>query len=143
MYGALDISVSGMVAQRVRMDTIAANLANADAVADAQGNPNPYRRRIAIFQPGDPSAVTNEGKALGVHVSAIELDQGDFRKIYDPSHPFARKEGEADAGYVYYPNVDTATENVNAVDAMRAYEANVAAAEATKSMIAQALRLLA
>lgn len=143
MYGALDISVSGMIAQRTRMDTIAANLANADAIADAHGNPNPYRRRMAIFQPGDPNASSPQGKALGVHVAAIEFDRGDFRKLYDPTHPMARKAGEEDAGYVYYPNVDSVTENVNAVDAVRAYEANVAAAEATKSMTAQALRLLA
>ncbi len=143
MYGALDISVSGMIAQRTRMDTIAANLANVDAIADAHGNPSPYRRRIAVFQPGDPQAVSPQGKALGVHVAAIQFDDGDFRKMYDPTHPYARPEGDRDAGYVYYPNVDPVTENVNAVDAVRAYEANVAAAEATKGMVAQALRLLA
>ena len=143
MYGSLDISVSGMIAQRTRMDTIAANLANANAVADANGNPNPYRRRIAIFEPGDPNATTSVGRDLGVHVAAIELDRGEFRKEWDPTHPMARKAGETDAGYVYYPNVDPVTENVNAIDAIRAYEANVAAAEATKTMAAQALRLLA
>lgn len=143
MYGALDISVSGLVAQRTRMDVIAANLANRDSIADADGNPAPYRRRLAVFQPGDPSATNERGRSLGVHVSAIELDSGAFRKVHDPDHPFAQPEGSPDAGYVYFPNIDPVTEQVNAVDAVRAYEANVAAAEATKSMIAQALRLIA
>jgi flagellar basal-body rod protein FlgC len=143
MYGALDISVSGLVAQRTRMDVIAANLANRESIVDAQGNPNPYRRRMAIFQPGDPTARTERGQSLGVHVGKIELDQSDFRKVLDPDSPYAQPEGSPDAGYVYYPNIDSVSENVNAVDAVRAYEANVAAAEATKSMIAQALRLIA
>ncbi|MDX2114371.1 MAG: flagellar basal body rod protein FlgC [Planctomycetota bacterium] len=143
MYGVLDISVSGMVAQRVRMDTIAANLANRDTILDAEGNPNPFRRRSVIFTPGDPDATSDRARQLGVHVSAIEEDQGDFRKVWDPDSPYARPVGTPDAGYVYFPNVDSVTENINAVDAVRAYEANVAAAEATKSMLAQALRLIA
>lgn len=142
MYGALDISVSGMVAQRVRMDTIAANLTNRDTILDADGNPNPYRRRIAIFSPGDPQAKDPAGRGAGVHVSKIEFDPGDFRKVFDPGHPFAKPEGHPDAGYVYFPNIDPVTEQVNAVDAVRAYEANVAAAEASKTMVSQALRLL-
>lgn len=143
MYGSLDISVSGLVAQRTRMDVIAANLANRESIVDASGNPNPYRRRIAVFQPGDPTASTPSGQAMGVHVGKVELDQSDFRKVFDPDSPYAQPDDSPDAGYVYYPNIDQVTENVNAVDAVRAYEANVAAAEATKSMIAQALRLIA
>lgn len=143
MYGSLDISVSGLVAQRVRMDTIAANLANRDSILDANGEPNPFQRRITVFMPGDPTARSAGGRHLGVHVGRIDLDQGEFRKVFDPGNPYARPEGDPDAGYVYYPNVDPVTENVNAVDAARAYEANIAAAEASKSMMAQALRLLA
>lgn len=143
MYGALDISVSGMVAQRTRLDTIAANLANSDAILDAEGNPNPFRRKIAVFSAGDPTARTDQGRSLGVHVSEIAEDQSEFRKKYDPDSPFARPAGDPDAGYVLYPNVHSAMENVNAIDAMRAYEANVMAAEASKAMMAQALRLIA
>jgi len=143
MYGALDISVSGMVAQRTRLDTIAANLANRDAILDAQGNPNPFRRRIAVFQAGDPTAQSPEARELGVHVAAIGFDDGEFRKVWDPTSPYAQPDGHPDEGFVYYPNVDPVTENVNAVDAVRAYEANVAAAEASKALLAQALRLLA
>lgn len=143
MHGALDISVSGMVAQRTRMDTIAANLANRDSILDASGEPNPYRRRVAVFVPGDPTSASSAGKDLGVHVAKIGLDDSEFRKVFDPGSPYAKPAGHEDEGYVYFPNIDPVTENVNAVDAVRAYEANVAAAEATKSMVAQALRLIA
>jgi flagellar basal-body rod protein FlgC len=143
MHGALDISVSGMVAQRTRMDTIAANLANRDSILDANGEPNPYRRRVTVFVPGDPTSASSAGQDLGVHVAKIGLDDSEFRKVFDPGSPYAKPAGHADEGYVYFPNIDPVTENVNAVDAVRAYEANVAAAEATKSMVAQALRLIA
>lgn len=136
MYGTLDISVSGMVAQRVRMDTIATNLANVDTILDAAGRPSPFQRRAAVFQPNQ------EDGSLGVHVSEITRDQSPPRKVYDPGNPYAQQEG-ADSGYVYYPNIDQVTEKISAIEAVRAYEANVAAAEATKTMIAQALRLLA
>lgn len=143
MYGSLDISVSGMVAQRTRLDTIAANIANQSAILDADGNPNPYRRRIPVFQPGDPSAPTREGARAGVHVSEIMLDDSPPKKKWEPGSPYAKPEGHPDAGYVYYPNIDPAIEMVNAVEAMRAYEANVVAAEATKTLTAQALRMIA
>lgn len=143
MYGSLDISVSGMVAQRSRMDTIAANLANRETILDVNGEPNPYRRRIPVFQTGNPMASTREGRALGVHVGSIEIDQSEFRKQFDPHSPYAKPVGHPDAGYVYYPNIDSVTENISAIEAVRAYEANVAAAEATKTMMAQALRLIA
>lgn len=137
MYGGLDISVSGMIAQRTRVDSIAANIASKDAVADPAGGTSPFRRKIAILMPGDPSAKTPEGRKLGVHVSEIAEDQSEFRKVYDPGNKFADKDG-----YVLYPNVDPVMENVNLLEAARAYEANVTAAEATKAMVAQALRIL-
>ena len=143
MYGALDISVSGMVAQRTRLETIAANIANADAILDPNGDPNAFRRRIAILMPGDPTAKSAAGRANGVHISQILLDQSDFKKKYEPDSPYAQPEGSPDAGYVYYPNIDPATEQVSAMEAMRAYEANVVAAEATKTITAQALRMIA
>lgn len=142
MYGALDISVSGLIAQRTRLDVASANTANSDATRDAQGNLSPFRRRIAFLSAGDPSARSREGKAMGVHVSQIGQDQGPFRKRLDPTHGDAQKTGP-DAGYVLLPNVDPTIEYLNALEATRAYEANIAAAEATKTMIAQSLRLIA
>ncbi len=143
MYGGLDISVSGMVAQKTRLDVIASNLANVATILDAEGNPNPFRRKITVFQTGDPNARDPRSQGMGVHVSEILDDSAPFRKKWDPDSPHAKPDGHEDAGYVYYPNVNSVVENINAVDAVRAYEANVMAAEATKTMIAQALRLIA
>ncbi|MGE3106834.1 MAG: flagellar basal body rod protein FlgC [Phycisphaerales bacterium] len=142
MYGALDISTSGMTAQRARIEAIAANIANKDAILDSGGELSPYRARRVFFAPGDPSAKTAAGRALGVHVSRIELDQSPVSWKHDPDNPYAAKSGPR-AGYVPEPSVDPVFEQINAMEAARAYEANVVAAEATKAMTAQALRLLA
>ena len=134
MFGALDTSTSGLIAQRTRMNTVAANLANKNTLEDANGNYAPFRRRIPVFAVGDPAM----GNANGVHVDEIMHDPSPFRKVLDETHPFADKDG-----YVQYPNIDTTTEMINAIEATRAYEANITAAEATKSMIQTSLRLLA
>ncbi len=133
MFGSLDISTSALVAQRTRLEVIAANMANKDAIYDAQGRYAPYRRRIAIFAQGDPAT----GQDQGVHVKEIMLDPAPFLKRYEPGHPNADQQG-----YVQYPNIDSSMEMINAMEASRAYEANVAAAEATKSMMQTSLRLL-
>lgn len=138
MYGALDISTSGMIAQRVRMETIAVNLANKDTILDADGNYSPFRRRIAYFAPGNPDARAVAGQSGGVHVADIGLDDAPFQRRHEPSSPYADAEG-----YVEYPNINPVVEQINAMDASRAYEANVIAAEATKAMTSQILRLLA
>jgi flagellar basal-body rod protein FlgC len=134
MFGSLDISASALVAQRTRLDVISANLAGQSSLTDAQGNYAPYRRRVVVFASGDPSS----GSAEGVHVQEIAFDPSEFRKVYDPGHKYADAEG-----YVNYPNVSPVIENINAMEATRAYEANIAAAEATKSMLQSSLRLLA
>lgn len=135
MFGSLNTSASGMVAQRTRLETIAANVANANSIYDAQGNVDPYRRRFTVFAPGDPAT----GSEQGVHVQEIALDSAPFRKVWEPGHP-ADVDGD---GYVEYPNVDTTMETINAMEASRAYEANVTAAQATKQMFRASLRLLA
>ncbi len=142
MYGYLDIPAGGMVAQRTRMAVIAANIANQHTMLDEKGQPNPWRRRIAEFAPGDPTASSPESRAMGVHVSGISLDDAPFVMKWDPTNPYAYKSGPNE-GYVPLPNVDPVTEQVNAMDASRAYEANLASAEAMKQMMASALRLLA
>jgi flagellar basal-body rod protein FlgC len=142
MYGSLDISTGGMIAQRTRMAVIAANIANRHTILDENGEVNPWRRQIVHFAPGDPSSGSSEARELGVHVAEIELDQAPFNLRYDPDSPNAYKDGP-NRGYVPEPNVNPIIEQINALDASRAYEANVAAAESTKSMMASALRLLA
>jgi len=141
MFGSLDISTSGMIAQRERMASIAANIANRNTILDADGNVNPYRRRMVHFAPGDPSATSAQGRSMGVRVAKIEIDQSDFNYEWDPTNPYAFKDGPR-AGYVPTPNVNSVVEQINAMEASRAYEANVVAAEATKTMLAQALRIL-
>ncbi|TVQ78182.1 MAG: flagellar basal body rod protein FlgC [Phycisphaeraceae bacterium] len=138
MYGSLDISVSGMIAQRTRMDVVAANLANRDTILDAVGNPSEFKRRFVTLAPAGRDA------PQGVRVHSIEIDaDSEPRKVWDPTNPYAKPSDHPDAGYVYYPNIDPVTEEINAMEAMRSYEANVSAADATKSMLAQALRLIA
>ncbi|GAB5495954.1 MAG: flagellar basal body rod protein FlgC [Phycisphaerales bacterium] len=138
MYGSLDISTSGMIAQRTRLDVISANISNKDAILDAQGNYNPYRRRIAFMAEGNPGASTGAGRELGVHIAEIGQDQSPFKLKYAPDSPYADE-----AGYIRTPNIDTTTERIDAMEAVRAYEANVVAAETTKQMLALGLRLIA
>ena len=136
MYGALEVSTSGLIAQRTRLEAITENIANKDTILDAAGKNNPFQRRVVFFAPGNPRATTTEGKAAGVHVSSIEEESG-FDLRFDPGSPYADANG-----YVKYPAVNTVFEQLNAYEASRAYEANIAAAEATKTMMAQALRLI-
>ncbi len=133
MYGLLDISASGMVASRIRLETASVNIANADSVEAPDGSYSPFQRRMAVIAPGDPRS----GSPLGVHVAAIEKDEA-FTLRFLPDHKFADANG-----YVKFPNINRSVELVNAIDAQRAYEANITAAEATKSLISSSLRLLA
>lgn len=134
MFDILDVGASGLAAQRVRLDTIANNIASINVTHDASGKPNPYRRRFVVFAAGradDPSKP-------GVHVASVQQDQSPFNKRFEPGSPYADKDG-----YVSYPNVDLATEYVNALEASRAYEANVSMMDTVKSMFNSSLRLLA
>ncbi len=142
MYGSLDISTSGMIAQRIRYECAAANVANQNATLDSQGRVNPYRARHVMFAPGDPSAATPEGRELGVHVAQIDINQGPPLYRPDPGSPYAIKEGPH-AGMVPIPDIHPVQEQMNAMEAERAYGANVVMAEASKAMLAQALRLIA
>jgi flagellar basal-body rod protein FlgC len=137
MFDTLDISASGLQAQRTRMDTIAANIANINTTRSVDGKPGPYRRRFAVFNSGLSARGQGAGKA-GVHVRQIELDSSPFQERYQPGHQ------DADArGVVLYPNIDLSTEYVNALECSRAYEANITTMEVTKAMMNASLRLLA
>lgn len=136
MFGSLDISTSALTAQRTRLDTIAGNIANAQATRRADGVEGPYKRRYTVFASGD-----GKGGA-GVHVAEVREDASAGRLAYQPWHPDAIRSGEKQ-GYVEYPNVDPSTEMIDAMLASRAYEANIAAMDVTKTMISSSLRLLA
>lgn len=134
MFGSLDVSASALVAHKTRLNVISANLANRDAIENADGEYSPFRRRVAMFATGDPSS----GREQGVHVREIELDQSPFQPRLMPGH----KHADAD-GYVYFPNIDSTFELVDAMEATRAYEANITVAEATKSIFRNSMRILA
>jgi flagellar basal-body rod protein FlgC len=136
MFDSLDISASALVAQRTRMDTIAGNVANMNTTHNEKNEPVPYRRRFVLFAAGRPGE--DGGAAAGVHVEKVESDPSPFRIVHDPGNPDADKDGN-----VSYPNVDLAIEQVNMMEASRAYDANVTMMDTTKAMIASALRLLA
>ena len=132
MFEALDISSSGLQAQRTRLTTIADNIANISTTGNAKRPP--YQRRFAVFASGrgdDPAKA-------GVRVAKMELDRAPFRKVYEPGNPLRDAEG-----YVLHPNVDLAHEFVDALACSRAYEANVTAMEVTKAMMNASLRILA
>ena len=140
MFGGLDIPTSGMI----RADPAGRDLVEhreREHGADSDGQVNPFRRRMAMLAPGDPMSMSGP-EVDGVHVANIELDDAPFQLRWDPSSPYAYKDGP-NRGYVPTPNINSAIEQIDALEATRAYEANVAVAEAFKAMTAQALRLLA
>ena len=134
MYGSLDISTSGLIANRIRLEAISANIANADSLVNEAGEYEPFRRRIATLAAGDPSTGSDEG----VHVASIDLDDGPPMMKYEPGAPFANSDG-----YVGHPNIDIVVEQMNAMEAQRSFEANITVVEATKTMMSAALQLLA
>ena len=137
MFRTLEISASGLLAQRTRIDVIAGNIAHAQTTMNEDGQPEPFQRRIVALttQAGRPGPATR-GQGVQAEI-AIDTDTPP-RKVYQPGHP------HADAGgYVDFPNVNVITEFVNALEASRAYEANVSMMEVTKAMISSSLRLIA
>lgn len=143
MFNSFDISVSGLVAHRVWMDTSTANVANALTTRDADGKPNPYKRRHPVFtvDAGQGDLGRQGGTAgLGVQVSAIEEEEG-YRLARIPGHPDEIKSGP-EKGYVRLPKVDLYQEIANGMLAQRAYEANITALQISKQMYMSDLRIL-
>jgi len=137
----LNVSASGMSAQRLRLDIISQNIANVNTTRDENGNV--YRRKMVVFSEKDATPFSNvlmrtagtEGD--GVKVTQIAEDRDtELRKVYDPSHPDADEDG-----YVTYPNVNIVQEMTDMIDASRSYEANVTAFNATKNMALKGLEV--
>ena len=131
VFGAMDVSATGMTAQQLRMDTISENIANVNTTRGADGKP--YRRKTVVFEEksyptfSDSLSMANKHNiGKGVKVSRIVEDNSEGRLVYDPSHPDANEDG-----YVTQPNVNTVTEMTNMIDATRAFEANVTAVSYT------------
>ena len=133
MFGAIDISTSGLMAERARFTVIANNIANMETTRQPDGTREPYRRRVAVFVPGG----IGRGRDVGVHVDRIHEDESDFKVVYRPGHPDADAEGN-----VRMPNVNLTTEMIDHVAALRAYQANVTAMNAAKTMLVNALDIL-
>lgn len=133
LFNSFDISASGLTAQRLRMDTVANNLANVNTTRTERGGP--YRRQMVLFE-ARTDRTQGSHVGAGVRVRSIVEDNDPFKLVYDPAHP------DADAqGYVHMPNVNVVTEMVDMISASRAYEANVAALNAAKSMAMKALEI--
>jgi flagellar basal-body rod protein FlgC len=140
MIPALDISTSALVAQRVRLDTVSSNLANLTSMErDENGHMQPYQARYVIFQTDD--ALETKQGGVGVKVASVETEKIEPLYRWQPSHPYAIKDG-AKKGYVAYPRVNMTAEMVDALVATRAYEANIGAMELSKNMAQQSLRIL-
>ncbi len=139
MFPALDISASGLAAQRTRMTTIAANMANISTTHNERGEAVPYQPHFVIFQT-DPS-VGVEG-AAGVKVSSVETEETEPKLKYEPGNPDAIQEGP-NKGYVAYPSINMMGEYTDALEASRAYEANLGAMDISKDMEQQTLKIIA
>ena len=140
ILSAFDISTSGLVAQRIRMNTISSNLANISTTSNEAGESKPYQPRYAVFQTDDS---IGRGGSAGVRVSSVQTDENvQPRWKYQPGHPDAVKEGDR-KGFVAYPGINMMIEFTDALEAARAYEANLGAMDITKDLQQQTLRILA
>lgn len=139
MMPALDISTSALVAQRLRMNAISSNLANMSSTRNENGEIEPYQARYVVLQTDD-SLKTAQG-AVGVKVASVETETVEPRYKYEPGNPLAIKTGNW-KDYVAYPAVNMTTEMVDALEASRAYEANIGVMEMSKAMAQQTLRIL-
>lgn len=164
-FDSLDIGASALYAQRVKMDTIANNIANINTTRNPDGTPGVFRRKEVIFAAAYNKALDNSNSvsdnvepelnnqgqfilrgginndsphvANGVTVAQISQDMNTpLRRVYNPAHPDADKDG-----YVNMPNINIVTEMVDMISASRAYEASITSIDATKSMIASALKI--
>lgn len=147
MFDSFNVSATGLTAQRLRMDLISGNIANAGTTRTPEGGA--YRRKRAIFAPKNirpnykspmvPDRLSH-GLGEGVRILKIEDDQKPFRLVYDPTHPDHIKTGPK-KGYVEMPNVNIVTEMTDLISASRSYEANVTMVNNAKTMFNKALEI--
>ncbi|AFM14666.1 flagellar basal body rod protein FlgC [Turneriella parva] len=149
MFEAVNIASTGLTAQRLKMDVISNNIANASTTRTNEGD-GPYRKRRVVMQPVNTRTRWKSpvypfglraGDGEGVRVLKIERDEtSPVRLVFDPSHPDAVKVGPK-KGYVEYPNVDIVSEMVDMIAASRSYEANSQVIQGAKSMFQSALQI--
>jgi len=139
---SINISASGLTAEKLRMDVISRNIANVNTTRTADGTP--YRRQVVVFREAERNMAFSDylndaSKSMlgaGVKVVGISEDKTPFKSVYDPGHPDADEQG-----YVKMPNVEVMTEMVNMISASRAYEANITAINSTKSIAMKTLEI--
>lgn len=138
VFSALEVAASGLSAERIRMNTVASNLANVRTTRTPEGGP--YKRLDPMFEAvdierlrGTPSMA--QGVSL-VQVQRIVEDQRPGTMVYEPGHPDANAEG-----YVQYPNINAVEEMVNMITASRAYEAGVTSIDTVKQMARSAIEI--
>ncbi|MBV8713973.1 MAG: flagellar basal body rod protein FlgC [Chloroflexi bacterium] len=133
LFSSMRISGSALTAQRLRMDVISGNIANADTTR-VNGQRQPYQRQQVVFAP----MMQGAGSAgQGLQVTQIVKDQSAGKQVYDPANPDA----DPNTGMVAYPNVDTTTEMTDMLSATRAYEANVTVLDSIKQMAQRSIDL--
>lgn len=147
LSNSFNISASALTAQRLRMDVISSNIANADTTRGrlVNGQWEPYQRKMVVMEPNQKqptfqdvfqSKLNGNHVGEGVKVTQIIEDQDPFKHVYNPSHPDADENG-----FVWMPNVDIMKEMVDMISATRSYEANVTALNSSKAMILKALEI--
>ncbi|MFD2628380.1 flagellar basal body rod protein FlgC [Oceanobacillus kapialis] len=148
IFHAMNASASALTAQRLRMDVVSSNIANAQttrATMNENGEYDPYRRKMVSVEPNGGSfksflhkatASPSNATGNGVKVTGITEDETPFKLVYDPTHPDAN-----DNGYVEMPNVDPLKEMVDLMSATRSYEANITSLNASKGMLMKALEI--
>jgi flagellar basal-body rod protein FlgC len=140
LFNTIKISGTGTRAQRLRMDTIASNLANINSTRTAEGGP--YKRKAPVFEEVFDQTLESELDPKrdvfnGVMVTGVVPSQNCFKQVYDPGHPDAN-----DDGYLTVPNISSMEEMVNLIDSSRAYEANLSVSRNTRRMINDTIALL-
>lgn len=139
MLAATNISASGLAGERLRMEVLANNIANAHSTRSAQGGP--FRRQEVVFAAALSeqlkASVAGGQKLGGVQVVGVVDDPSDLERVFNPGHPDAD-----DEGYVMMPNVHLPIEMVNLITASRAYEANLRVLQSFRQMAEQSLSLL-
>lgn len=139
IFNSMQINTSGLHLERLKLDVISSNIANVNTTRTEDGGPylakqvtfsEVIKTQDSYFTPGTGR------KSFGVRIEGIEENEDNIRMTYDPSHPDADEEG-----FVSYPNVDMADEMINMMTALRTYDANVTAMNASKAMLNKALEI--
>ena len=142
LFSAWEVSASGLVAQRTRVELLVQNLANSETTRTPEGGP--YRRRDAIFmsEPAPGSFRTQLASAFGdalegVRVAEVTVDDSEPQRRYQPGHPDADSQG-----YVAFPHINPVEDMVDLTSAVRSYQANLAAMNSVKEMLQRSMDLL-